>query len=377
LVLGAFFIFPAGARGQASAEVPTADISAPSSPPAVAPPETAVPEPVAVALEPVATPTEPAAPTEAASAEAAPAAAPPPALSAAPAPASSPPSPVTSASQARPARPAQQSPEQPEQPEPRDVPEVCVVTAPDGSCLISSTECDILGTPGDDTLNGTFNPEVICGLGGDDLLNGEEGDTLLGGPGDDRLRIRSTPGAEPGGEASCEVNGYNVDQSKLEDCRRVHSFEGAEFRTANPLPATDTGGEPDVVSQTTNAGQVYVAITRYFQAGEEALEAIAVILTARIEYDHGRMSFLVRCSYAGYGRVTLAAFGKGHTRIRLGTASFPCAGDGDDPVVRVKITARGRKLLAGSDQLRINAQVADPDLERQPPDARQTFVFSP
>ena len=62
------------------------------------------------------------------------------------------------------------------------------------------SECDIVGTDGDDVLWGTSESvEVICGLGGNDELYavGVPGDTLYGGPGDDRLC--GSGGSETGG----------------------------------------------------------------------------------------------------------------------------------------------------------------------------------
>lgn len=49
--------------------------------------------------------------------------------------------------------------------------------------------CDIVGTPGDDVLEGTSSSEVICSLGGNDIVYGRRGDDrLIGGEGDDVLR---------------------------------------------------------------------------------------------------------------------------------------------------------------------------------------------
>lgn len=73
-------------------------------------------------------------------------------------------------------------------------------TASDGSAVsqpatvaITVTEpvppgCTIIGTPGNDTLRGGNDNDVICGLGGNDVLLGSNGnDTLIGGSGNDRL----------------------------------------------------------------------------------------------------------------------------------------------------------------------------------------------
>jgi hypothetical protein len=50
------------------------------------------------------------------------------------------------------------------------------------------SDCTIVGTSGNDTLNGTPQADVICGLEGDDTINSSGGnDTLSGGPGGDTL----------------------------------------------------------------------------------------------------------------------------------------------------------------------------------------------
>jgi hypothetical protein len=46
----------------------------------------------------------------------------------------------------------------------------------------------IVGTPGDDVINGTGGPDVIAGLGGNDIINGRDGDDVICGyAGDDTL----------------------------------------------------------------------------------------------------------------------------------------------------------------------------------------------
>jgi Tol biopolymer transport system component len=48
--------------------------------------------------------------------------------------------------------------------------------------------CSIVGTAGDDVLNGGSGDDIICGLGGNDRINGAGGnDILLGGAGDDTI----------------------------------------------------------------------------------------------------------------------------------------------------------------------------------------------
>jgi Tol biopolymer transport system component len=76
------------------------------------------------------------------------------------------------------------------------------VVASDGTYVFASTlgapgtsdqpaeqrRCDIVGTPGNDVLQGNGSDEVICGLGGNDTIHGGGGnDVLLGGDGNDTL----------------------------------------------------------------------------------------------------------------------------------------------------------------------------------------------
>lgn len=52
----------------------------------------------------------------------------------------------------------------------------------------AGASCTIVGTSGNDKLQGTKRADVICGLGGDDRIYGGAGnDTILGGPGDDQI----------------------------------------------------------------------------------------------------------------------------------------------------------------------------------------------
>jgi hypothetical protein len=64
-----------------------------------------------------------------------------------------------------------------------------VVTASASVVTCVGVEATIVGTPGDDILEGTDEPDVIAGLGGKDVIRGFGGDDLLcGGLGGDNIR---------------------------------------------------------------------------------------------------------------------------------------------------------------------------------------------
>ncbi len=53
---------------------------------------------------------------------------------------------------------------------------------------VGRAKCTIVGTRGNDHINGTNRADVICGLGGNDVIEGRGGgDVILGGPGRDVL----------------------------------------------------------------------------------------------------------------------------------------------------------------------------------------------
>lgn len=250
----------------------------------------------------------------------------------------------------------------------------CVVTAPDGSCALDSTECDILGDDGDNELFGTPEGEVICGLGGDDLLDGRGGDDMLvGGPGADRFS----------GDAEVCVIPDDEDVEPLR-LRRCVFNNGRYFNVAPPPtdtepPPSGNGGAPGGAGDVASVGTLYVALTRYAGA-QEATEpggAIAVVAERAVNYSDGEIRFLVRCLRAGAVRVTLVALAQDGRRVRLGATTFSCAGEGDDPVVGVELSEEGRRLVERSARVRIQAQVAESGAAGASNASRQTFVLTP
>ncbi|MFQ6026494.1 MAG: glycosyltransferase family 39 protein [Dehalococcoidia bacterium] len=65
----------------------------------------------------------------------------------------------------------------------------------------------IIGTPGDDVINGTPQNDVIHGLGGNDIINGSRGDDIIcGGPGNDKLNSGDGADTLYGGEGADILN---------------------------------------------------------------------------------------------------------------------------------------------------------------------------
>jgi Ca2+-binding RTX toxin-like protein len=69
-------------------------------------------------------------------------------------------------------------------------------------------DCDIVGTPGADTLTGTAASERICGMGGNDTISGGGGDDeIFGDAGNDRLRGDDGGDALEGGRGNDTLSG--------------------------------------------------------------------------------------------------------------------------------------------------------------------------
>ncbi len=69
------------------------------------------------------------------------------------------------------------------------------------------SDCTIVGTSGDDTLDGTASANVICGLEGNDTINSSGGNDLLrGGPGNDTLVDLSGTDDLRGGAGNDQLN---------------------------------------------------------------------------------------------------------------------------------------------------------------------------
>lgn len=72
--------------------------------------------------------------------------------------------------------------------------------------------CTIIGTEGDDILEGTTGNDVICGMGGDDHIDGKRGnDVIYGGSGDDILYGRDGDDIIYGGSGDDLILGHRGD----------------------------------------------------------------------------------------------------------------------------------------------------------------------
>jgi len=86
-----------------------------------------------------------------------------------------------------------------------------------GETTIDGTVCTIVGTPGDDKLDGTTSNDVICGLGGDDVISAGDGnDTIEGGDGNDAIEGAAGNDIIDGGDGNDKVDsGAGDDQIEL------------------------------------------------------------------------------------------------------------------------------------------------------------------
>lgn len=74
--------------------------------------------------------------------------------------------------------------------------------------VIAPSSCSIIGTPGNDVLNGTDGDDVICGLGGSDTINGFGGnDLILGGRGADTINGGDGDDTITGGRGNDTLSG--------------------------------------------------------------------------------------------------------------------------------------------------------------------------
>lgn len=118
----------------------------------------------------------------------------------------------------------------------------------------------IVGTNGDDTINGGNHPDLIYGLGGNDTLSGgNSGDTIYGGSGNDVIHGNN------GTDTLYAGSGIDF----------LYGDNGADTLVAGSDNATMTGGNgPDTFSFTSASGNVNT-VTDF--AGDDELDFSALI----------------------------------------------------------------------------------------------------
>ena len=76
--------------------------------------------------------------------------------------------------------------------------------------IVAELSCTIIGTEGDDVIQGTPEDDVICGLGGNDIISGGDGDDVVyGGDGNDSIDGGNDDDTIYGGSGDDSVTGGN------------------------------------------------------------------------------------------------------------------------------------------------------------------------
>jgi Ca2+-binding RTX toxin-like protein len=128
---------------------------------------------------------------------------------------------------------------------------------------------DIVGTPGDDLLNGTPEPDHIQGLGGHDEILGREGDDVLdGGEGNDELFGGDGDDTSDGGEGNDQIDGRGGNDTLTGGPGRDLFFYYArvdngddtitDFNSADDTILIDGFTAADVELRTENGGTVLI-----------------------------------------------------------------------------------------------------------------------
>jgi hypothetical protein len=103
---------------------------------------------------------------------------------------------------------------------------------------VTLSDCTIIGTSGNDTLNGTPQADVICALEGNDTINSSGGnDILRGGPNDDTLVDLSGTDQLSGGPGADQLNTKDgVGQDRVDGGDNVDSCTRDTGDKANGCP---------------------------------------------------------------------------------------------------------------------------------------------
>jgi Ca2+-binding RTX toxin-like protein len=227
---------------------------------------------------------------------------------------------------------------------------------------------NLVGGDGDDTLTG--------GLGSDTFDAGAGNDTLSGGSGDDGLDAGSGDDTIDGGADSDNVSGGDgTDTITTRDSSpdNVTCGAGADRVTADRLDTVDTTCEQIDKGTTTGgpgsgsgSGQSPDTTSPAVTISGKTVKAKGGVITVKVKCPASEVS----CR----GKVTLRTAGKVNGKvILLGSRSFKAAG-GKIATVKIKLSAKNRKLLAKLGKLRVKATVVARDAAGNVKTKTKTFV---
>ena len=112
-------------------------------------------------------------------------------------------------------------------------------SVPNGAVTCNGLVATIVGTPGDDVLQGTHLDDVIVGLGGNDVIRGASGsDTVCGGDGDDIIHGESQADVLFGEGGDDTITGADGDDF-------IDGGEGDDTIEGNSQDDTINGGDGD------------------------------------------------------------------------------------------------------------------------------------
>jgi hypothetical protein len=250
-----------------------------------------------------------------------------------------------------------QGDEPPSPPEPEPAPpapsyEPCASVHEERGCEVPASYCTILGTDSGDWLKGTTGNDVVCGLGGDDRLVGRDGDdVLVGGDGDDQLTGGDGSDCFVGGPGSDRAeDGTQSEEAAVEEppglddrfgvvpdgsCRPFDESLGA----IGEIEGASTAGPGGV-------GAVAAAAGTIDTRAELPVKVLSAIPAGRA------VTLRLRCDSGDEAGTVLLSDRRNR---RLGAGRFRC--DGRFPTVRIKLTRRGRQVLARADRITARVRV--------------------
>jgi hypothetical protein len=240
-------------------------------------------------------------------------------------------------------------------------------------CQVTTAQCTILGTMGDDTLVGTATQDLICGLAGNDVIEGGDGDdSIYGGDGNDQ--ISGGPGhdcldggagddtfPDPQDDATEEAPDGAVVILPDGHCT-VTSPEVTPTPTPVPTPALpDTTPEREQsVTDVAQTGSVILSIAQAVQGS-----SAKVTVGARASARDGVASVLLECAAPVSGTLVLQVK-HGKAKQKAGHGLFAC--EPPSTVAKVDLVkAVGDRLHdAGTLKMTVKVQVAGKTVATEP-----------